>query len=61
MLEGSKFDAIAYFKQLESVVSGTGFEREVASIGDLVRELQFDQALMRLRQIDNSDGEEVRL
>jgi PAS domain S-box-containing protein len=48
LLERNKFDALAKFKELESMTAGTELAQEVSEIGVLVREFKFKSAGVRL-------------
>ena len=53
LLAKNKFNAIDTFNELQAAVTGTALENDIAEIQWLIEELQFEQALMRLRGMDS--------
>ncbi len=51
LLEQNKFDAISRFKKLQALAHGTAQQDEVDDIGRLLRSLQFQPVLARLRAL----------
>ncbi len=53
LLAKNKFSAMDTFNELQAAVTGTALENDIAEIQWLIEELQFEQALMRLRGMDS--------
>jgi hypothetical protein len=54
LLAKNKFNAIDTFNELQAAVIGTALEHDVAEIKWFIEELQFEQALLRLRGMDSA-------
>jgi PAS domain S-box-containing protein len=54
LLAKNKFNAIDTFNELQAAVIGTALERDIADIKWFIEELQFEQALLRLRGMDSA-------
>jgi PAS domain S-box-containing protein len=54
LLAKNKFSAIDTFNELQAAVTGTVLEHDIAEIRWFIEELQFEQALPRLRGVDNA-------
>jgi hypothetical protein len=59
LLAQNKFSAINRFYALQTLVAGTALADEVNTLADLVRDLQFEQALVRLRDISSGLGRQA--
>jgi len=53
LLAQSMCSAVDTFYELQAVVTGTALEHDIADIKWLIDELQFEQALLRLRSMDS--------